>query len=73
MGRLIAGASNRREFEERLLKVVDEVEQSKGTIILFNDEVRTLIGAGAGGQALDASNILKPALARGDVKVLFLK
>ncbi|GFS40200.1 CLPC homologue 1 [Actinidia rufa] len=70
MGRLIAGASNRGEFEERLLKVVDEVEQSKGVIILFIDEVHTLIGAGAGGQALDASNILKPALTRGDVKCI---
>ncbi|GFS34375.1 pentatricopeptide repeat (PPR) superfamily protein [Actinidia rufa] len=70
MGGLIAGASNHGEFEERLLKVVDEVKQSKGAIILFIDEVHTLIGAGAGagGQALDTSNILKPALARGEVK-----
>lgn len=70
MGRIIAGASNRGEFEERLTKVVDEVKQSNGGIILFIDELHTLIGAGGGGQALDASNILKPALARGELKVL---
>ncbi|KAA8530059.1 hypothetical protein F0562_004768 [Nyssa sinensis] len=70
MGRLIAGASNRGEFEERLLKVVDEVTQSNGEVVLFIDEVHTLIGAGAGGQALDASNILKPALARGELKCI---
>ena len=69
MGRLIAGASNRGEFEERLIMIIDEVEKSEGAIILFIDEVHTLIGAGAGGQALDAANILKPALARGVLKV----
>lgn len=70
MGRLIAGASNRGEFEERLTMIMDEVKLSQGSIILFIDQVHTLIGAGAGGQALDAANILKPALARGEVKVL---
>ncbi|KAM7509758.1 hypothetical protein LguiB_008633 [Lonicera macranthoides] len=68
MGRIIAGASNRGEFEERITKVVDEVKQSNGGIILFIDELHTLIGSGGGGQALDASNILKPALARGELK-----
>lgn len=70
MARLIAGASNRGEFEERLIHLVDEVKQSQGVVILFIDELHTLIRAGAGGQALDAANILKPALARGDLKVL---
>ncbi|PON95385.1 ClpA/B family [Trema orientale] len=69
MGRLIAGASNRGEFEERLIKVVEEVELSKGAIILFIDELHTLIGAGGGGQALDAANNLKPAFARGVLKI----
>ncbi|XVE67620.1 hypothetical protein DITRI_Ditri09bG0002400 [Diplodiscus trichospermus] len=68
MGRLIAGASNRGEFEERLTKLIDEVKQSEGAIILFIDEVHTLIGAGAGSKALDAANILKPALATGELK-----
>ncbi|CAN1243867.1 Probable chaperone protein ClpB 2 [Linum perenne] len=70
MGRLIAGASNRGEFEERLIKVVDEVKQSQGVIILFIDELHTLVGAGGGGNALDAANILKPALARGELKCI---
>ncbi|CAL5370331.1 unnamed protein product [Camellia sinensis] len=70
MGRLIAGTSNRGEFEERLLNVVDEVKQSEGAIILFIDELHTLIGDGAGGQALNAANILKPALARGELKCI---
>ncbi|XVF16112.1 hypothetical protein REPUB_Repub10bG0003300 [Reevesia pubescens] len=70
MGRLIAGASNRGEFEERLTLIVDEVKQSDDEIILFIDEVHTLIGAGSGGQALDAANILKPALARGELKCI---
>ena len=69
MGRLIAGSSNRGEFEERLIMVIDEVKQSKGEILLFIDELHTLIGAGSGGQALDAANILKPPLARGELKV----
>lgn len=69
MGRLISGASNRGEFEERLTQVVDEVKEADGNIIIFIDELHTIIGAGAGGQALDAANILKPALARGELKV----
>ncbi|ESR60192.1 hypothetical protein CICLE_v10018359mg, partial [Citrus x clementina] len=70
MGRLIAGASNRGEFEERLTMIVDEVKLSEGGIILFIDELHTLIGAGGGGQALDAANIMKPALARGDLRCI---
>lgn len=70
MGRLIAGASNRGEFEGRLIDLIDEVKNSNGLVILFIDELHTLIGAGAGGQALDAANILKPALARGELQVL---
>ncbi|KAF8400053.1 hypothetical protein HHK36_015928 [Tetracentron sinense] len=70
MGRLIAGASNRGEFEERLMKVMDEVKEKDGKIILFIDEMHTLIAAGAGGQALDAANILKLALARGELKCI---
>ncbi|KAL3813934.1 hypothetical protein ACJIZ3_015202 [Penstemon smallii] len=70
MGRLIAGASNRGEFEERLISLIDEVKQSQGSVILFIDELHTLIGAGGGGQALDAANILKPALARGELKCI---
>ncbi|KAL3507331.1 hypothetical protein ACH5RR_032713 [Cinchona calisaya] len=70
MGRLIAGSSNRGEFEERLEKLVDEVKKSNGEIILFIDELHTLIGAGSGGQALDAANILKPPLARGELKCI---
>ncbi|KAH7518908.1 hypothetical protein FEM48_Zijuj09G0221100 [Ziziphus jujuba var. spinosa] len=72
MGRLLAGASNRGEFEKRLINIVDEVEKSKGVIILLIDEVHTLIGAGAGGQALDAANVLKPALARGCIGAMTL-
>ncbi|KAL6533542.1 hypothetical protein OROMI_027654 [Orobanche minor] len=72
MARLISGASNRGEFEERLIKLVDEVVRSEGLVILFIDELHTLIGAGtgSGAQALDAANILKPALARGDLKCI---
>lgn len=69
MGRLIAGAANRGEFEERLIKVVEEVKQSNGGIILFIDELHTLVGAGSTGGALDGANIMKPALARGELKV----
>ncbi|XP_043703735.1 chaperone protein ClpC2, chloroplastic-like [Telopea speciosissima] len=70
MARLIGGASNRGEFEERLTNVVDEVKQSEGEIILFIDEIHTLVGTGSGGTALDAANILKPALARGELKCI---
>ena len=67
MGSLIAGAKYRGEFEERLKGVLDEVKQADGEIILFIDEMHTLVGAGKGEGAMDASNLLKPALARGEL------
>ena len=67
MGSLIAGAKYRGEFEERLKSVLDEVKGAEGDIILFIDEMHTLIGAGKGEGAMDASNLLKPALARGEL------
>ncbi len=67
MGSLIAGAKYRGEFEERLKGVLDEVRAGEGQIILFIDEMHTLIGAGKGDGAMDASNLLKPALARGEL------
>jgi ATP-dependent Clp protease ATP-binding subunit ClpB len=67
MGSLIAGAKYRGEFEERLKSVLSEIEASDGQIILFIDEMHTLVGAGAGDGAMDASNLLKPALARGQL------
>ncbi|MFZ5665679.1 MAG: ATP-dependent chaperone ClpB [Pseudomonadota bacterium] len=67
MGALIAGAKYRGEFEERLKGVLDEVKQAKGEVILFIDEMHTLVGAGKGEGAMDASNLLKPALARGEL------
>jgi ATP-dependent Clp protease ATP-binding subunit ClpB len=67
MGSLIAGAKYRGEFEERLKGVLDEVKQGAGEIILFIDEMHTLVGAGKGEGAMDASNLLKPALARGEL------
>lgn len=67
MGALIAGASYRGQFEERLKAVVNEVKQSEGQIILFIDEIHTLVGAGKTEGAMDAANILKPALARGEL------
>jgi len=67
MGALIAGAKYRGEFEERLKAVLDEVKGAEGEIILFIDEMHTLIGAGKGEGAMDASNLLKPALARGEL------
>lgn len=69
MGALIAGAKYKGEFEERLKAVIKEVTQSDGEIILFIDEIHTLVGAGGGGEgAMDAANILKPALARGELR-----
>ncbi len=70
MGLLIAGAKYKGEFEERLKSVVKEVGDSDGEIILFIDEIHTLVGAGAGEGAMDAANILKPALARGDLSAI---
>ncbi|KTE75235.1 ATP-dependent chaperone ClpB [Sphingopyxis sp. A083] len=67
MGALIAGAKYRGEFEERLKGVLDEVKSAEGEIILFIDEMHTLVGAGKGEGAMDASNLLKPALARGEL------
>ena len=68
MGALIAGAKYKGEFEERLKAIVNEVTQSDGEIILFIDEIHTLVGAGKGEGAMDAANILKPALARGELR-----
>jgi ATP-dependent Clp protease ATP-binding subunit ClpB len=70
MGSLIAGAKYKGEFEERLKAVVKEVTQSDGDIILFIDEIHTLVGAGASEGAMDAANILKPALARGELRAI---
>lgn len=70
MGALIAGAKYKGEFEERLKSVVKEVIASNGNIILFIDEIHTLVGAGKGEGAMDAANILKPALARGELKAV---
>ena len=70
MGALVAGAKYKGEFEERLKGVINEVIQSDGNFILFIDEIHTLVGAGAGEGAMDAANILKPALARGDLRAI---
>ena len=70
MGALIAGAKYRGEFEERLKSVVEEVEESAGEIILFIDELHTLVGAGAAEGSMDASNMLKPALSRGEMRTI---
>ena len=70
MGQLIAGAKYKGEFEERLKSVVKEVTSSDGDIILFIDEIHTLVGAGGGDGAMDAANILKPALARGELRAV---
>ena len=68
MGALVAGAKYKGEFEERLKSVINEVTKSEGQIILFIDEIHTLVGAGKGESAMDAANILKPALARGELR-----
>ncbi len=70
MGALLAGAKYKGEFEERLKSVVKEVTQAEGNIILFIDEIHTLVGAGGGEGAMDAANILKPALARGELRAI---
>ena len=70
MGAMIAGAKYKGEFEERLKAVIKEVTQSDGDIILFIDEIHTLVGAGGGEGAMDAANILKPALARGELRAI---
>ena len=70
MGRLVAGAKFRGEFEERLKSVIDEVTSSNGEVIVFLDEMHTLVGAGAGEGGLDASNMLKPPLARGELQAI---
>jgi len=70
MGALVAGAKYKGEFEERLKSVVNEVTKAEGRIILFIDEIHTLVGAGGGEGAMDAANILKPALARGELRAI---
>ena len=70
MGSLIAGAKYKGEFEERLKAVIKEVTESEGDIVLFIDEIHTLVGAGGGQGAMDAANILKPALARGELRAI---
>eukprot|EP00574_Skeletonema_japonicum_P012233 CAMPEP_0201715324 /NCGR_PEP_ID=MMETSP0593-20130828/1520_1 /ASSEMBLY_ACC=CAM_ASM_000672 /TAXON_ID=267983 /ORGANISM="Skeletonema japonicum, Strain CCMP2506" /LENGTH=997 /DNA_ID=CAMNT_0048204785 /DNA_START=60 /DNA_END=3053 /DNA_ORIENTATION=+ len=70
MGALIAGATMRGEFEERLKSVIDEVQKSEGEIVLFIDEMHTVVGAGAASGSMDASNLLKPALARGQLRCI---
>ena len=70
MGALVAGAKYKGEFEERLKSVIGEVTRSEGRIILFIDEIHTLVGAGGGEGAMDAANILKPALARGELRAI---
>jgi ATP-dependent Clp protease ATP-binding subunit ClpC len=70
LGSMVAGSKYRGEFEERLKKVIDEVTATEGSVILFIDELHTLVGAGAAEGAMDAGNMLKPALARGDLHVI---
>jgi ATP-dependent Clp protease ATP-binding subunit ClpB len=68
LGSMLAGAKYRGEFEDRLKAVLKEIENAQGQIILFIDELHTLVGAGAAEGAIDASNMLKPALARGELR-----
>ena len=70
MGTLVAGSKFRGEFEERLRAVIDEIKQARGEIILFIDEIHTVVGAGAAEGAIDASNMMKPALARGELQCM---
>ena len=70
MGALVAGSTMRGEFEERLKAVIDEVQKAEGEIVLFIDEMHTVVGAGATSGSMDASNLLKPALARGQLRCI---
>src|SRR5947207_2085347 len=70
LGAMVAGAKYRGEFEDRLKAVIKEVEESEGNVVLFIDELHTLVGAGAAEGAMDASNMLKPALARGELRAI---
>src|SRR6202012_3794525 len=70
LGAMLAGAKFRGEFEDRLKAVLKEIEDSNGQIVLFIDELHTLVGAGAAEGAIDASNMLKPALARGELRAI---